>query len=152
MSLDFLPASVYDHEASLRWAGKIDARPKYCFWNALLPVLTTQGSIGVYIEGFVLESFGLVLEHGWIETPGGQVIDPTFPVCQGNDPAEPYRYMPGLRFSYEQVQDIDLDRFPRYCDGGKNFRLEREDPWASTRQAAYAALARLAAVTTDEKA
>jgi len=153
VSLDFLPATVYDHATSVFWAGKVDARPKHCFWNALLPVRTTHGSIGVYVEGFVLESFGLVLEHGWIETPDRRVIDPTFSVCEGNDPEWPYRYLPALRFSDAQVQDIDLDRFPRYCDGGHNCRLERKDPWASTRQAAYAALARLAAaVTTDEKA
>lgn len=149
MSLDFLPASAYDHNASVLWASKVDARPKHCFWNALLPVLTTQGAVGVYVEGFALAPYGMVLDHGWIETPDGRVIDPTFPACEGNNAAEPYRYMPVLRFRYEQVKDIDLDRFPRFCDGGTNFRLEQEGPWASTRLAAYVARNRLEAANAD---
>jgi hypothetical protein len=150
MQIDFLPANVYHHEASVRWAIRVRARPRSCYWNALRALRVSKGALGVYVEGFAACDSGLVLEHGWIETPDGQVIDPTFPMLSGNDPASPYRYMPALRFTVTDLKDMRVERFPRYCDGGKNFHMEREEPWASTRQAAYAARDRLEEVTADE--
>lgn len=147
---DFLAADAYDHAASVRWAGKVGARPKFCYWNALMALRESRGAVGVYVEGFVLSTYGLVLAHGWVETPDGKVIDPTFPVCEGNEPSTPYRYMPALRFTYEQLKGKRAERFPLHCDGGKNFRKEREQPWAGVMQAAYAARNRLEAVTADE--
>lgn len=150
MSL-FLPASAYNHEASIFWANKVVARPRSCWWNALHAIRLSRGRIGVYIEGFALAPYGMVLDHGWIETPDGKVIDPTFPVCTANEPDSPYRYMPGLRFSWELLKGKRKSQFPIFNNGGKNFKLEHEEPWASTRLAAYAARNRLEAANAGEE-
>ncbi|NNJ13700.1 hypothetical protein EKD04_025575 [Chloroflexales bacterium ZM16-3] len=150
MQMDFLPANVYDHAASVRWAARVRARPRACYWNALRALRVSRGALGVYVEGFAACDSGLVLEHGWIETPDGRVIDPTFPLLPGNAPESPYRYMPVLRFTVTDLNGMRSERFPRYCDGGRDFRMEREEPWASTRQAAYAEIARRVEVAAVE--
>lgn len=133
----WLPAEVYDHEQSVYWAGRIVAMPTICWVNAL-DVLREDHRIGVYVEGFALDAEDWIYRtHGWVETPAGRVIDPTFPTLRICNPATPYRYLPALRFTWGQVYRFRYERFPRYNDGNRNFRLEKQEPWVSVATFVY---------------
>lgn len=66
-----------DRIRSAEVADLIKAEQQACFRNAFFAAGLIKGSL--YVEGFgVIRDIGVPLEHGWIETPEGTVIDPTW--------------------------------------------------------------------------
>lgn len=147
----YLPASAYDHPLSLAWAERVFARPKACYWNALCVIRHRRCPPNwYYVEGFVVAPLGMAISHGWVATPEGRVIDPTFSTIQINEPDNPYRYLPGLGWTKIELHGLRASRFPLHNDGGRAFRREGQEPWASVMRAAYAGRDRLVnAVTAD---
>lgn len=70
--------SNIDLVTSRELAGRIEAKPQQCYYNAFIG-LQAVGR-GEYVEGYVVTLNDLVIEHGWIELDG-RIIDPT--LCDG---------------------------------------------------------------------
>lgn len=63
---------------STHFGTRINAVPKECWKNAAIVAMTHSfESPALYVEGFIV-SFGLVIEHGWVEV-AGEITDPTLP-------------------------------------------------------------------------
>ena len=103
-----------DRELSRTWAGKINPAPKACWANAIKLLKKSRDSNLRYVEGFAkLPHFGnLVIEHGWVQTLEGTIIDPTLI----DDEAE---YFPGITYTLPEVL-AQGRRSPPYVWGGKN--------------------------------
>lgn len=65
-----------DRQRSIEMIKIIQAKNGECFRNALLGTLMSDNEDLYYVEGFAIFNM-LVIEHGWIETGDGTVIDPT---------------------------------------------------------------------------
>jgi hypothetical protein len=83
-------------------ADQIGAEPKACWHNACVALLVLQDPALTYVEGFAGLSYGLVIEHGWLEKSPDCIIDPTL-VLQSGEQENPARYFAGVRYTYEQV-------------------------------------------------
>lgn len=69
----------FDVASSHAVADRVDAKPKDCWRNALIAVLTLDDlSDAFYVEGVALyEDTGLPVAHGWIVDADGMIVDPT---------------------------------------------------------------------------
>lgn len=70
---------------------RVSARKRQCFYNAFSVVnYCDEFANASYVEGMMVISGGLAIEHGWVETDES-IIDPTLPTDEA-------MYFPGLRF------------------------------------------------------
>ena len=68
---------------------------------------------GRYVEGWLVEERTdavRVIEHGWLETGPGVIIDPTLVL---EDPPIGVEYLAGQRLSWQEVQRYTGSAFPR---------------------------------------
>jgi hypothetical protein len=80
-------------------AQQVWAEDKDCYRNAVRAVPILPGA--VYVEGWVITSFGLVTEHGWIEH-NGEVVDPTPTYAEQADG----KYFPGVRYTLPDLAKL----------------------------------------------
>lgn len=87
-----------DVKRSRKLAKAVHAKDGDCFRNAFCALVHVPG--GKYVEGFAVgqEKIALIT-HGWIETKGGRIIDPT-PVWLRLPPA---RYFPIRKWTADQA-------------------------------------------------
>jgi hypothetical protein len=78
----------------------VGAQNKDCFKNSVLASMATPGSF--YVEGWAITSFGLVVEHGWVEKDG-EVIDPTPVYVQNLDNT---KYFPGVKYTSKEIMKL----------------------------------------------
>jgi len=80
-----------DVEESLRTAKLIESEPKQCYFNARSVLRSLpEYSDAVYVEGYVVTSLGVLMEHGWL-VRNETIVDPTLPT-------DDVVYFPGLEF------------------------------------------------------
>lgn len=99
------------YDSSLKAALAIGAQPNTCFDNVLDLFLVyfpdVFVSYGSFVEGWYvvdLDDEVVINEHGWIEMPGGKIIDPTVTLLVS--PEQPVYYFPGVERSWREVKDI----------------------------------------------
>lgn len=100
-----------DVAASIALAKRIGAQPKQCWQNASAalrgghkwPKLVPAGS--KYVEGWahIMPGMAIPFEHGWIETPNGDIIDPTVALLDGLEQLRPENYYAGATYTAEEV-------------------------------------------------
>ena len=97
---------VKDLVLSRTVAAAIGAPAGRCWQNAARAVLALAHDLPVvYVEGFITTDDGDVIAHGWVETAGSVIIDPT--LADGA-----YGYFGGLRLPAERVEELDLELLP----------------------------------------
>jgi hypothetical protein len=87
-------------ELSRNVAGKVAARPKECWRNAIMGLAVLPGAF--YVEGWIITTSGLVVEHAWLELDD-EMVDPTLYQEKGT------RYFPGQRYDLDTVSTFLLD-------------------------------------------
>jgi len=99
------------YEMSLLIALVIGAHPNACFENVLNLFLQyfphELATHGRFIEGWYvveLEQEVVLNEHGWVEVPGGTIIDPTVTLLVSPD--HPVFYFPGVERSQQELEAI----------------------------------------------
>ena len=104
---------------------KLRIVPKQC-WNNAARVLTRHPDYedATYVEGLVVNSAGVVIEHGWLERDG-RVIDPTLP-------EKPFHYVAGLRIAGAAGLREAIDCFPT-DDEAEAFPLFYRFGWVGMR-------------------
>lgn len=86
----------------------VKATHKACWYNASTALLKRAGGLPegtVYVEGWVATALGdapgapyFPVEHGWLETPDGAVVDPTLPLTQSDASLALNHYFAGARY------------------------------------------------------
>ena len=112
--MDEYESDLIDHEKSRELALIVGAKDKNCYhnaWSAL--AYAPKGSW--YVEGFA--SAIIVSMHGWIETPGEKIIDPT-PCFHAEDRAWKTTYFPARRWTLEEMakDTIEIGCLPFHSD------------------------------------
>ncbi len=88
---------MFNKKLSKKAHDLIDAQPKACWKNAILALLTLPDLAGcVYVEGWIISL--IVIEHGWLEMPNGDIVDPT--LIKGDA-----KYFPGVKYTAEQCEE-----------------------------------------------
>ena len=91
---------IFDYVLSASIAERIHALPKACWANALT-AFRTQNELqnAWHVEGWAVPlDHPMPIEHGWVETEKGIIVDPTLAVIQDEDnPDCYYRYFAGAR-------------------------------------------------------
>jgi len=106
---------VFDYHLSATIAENIHAVPKACWINSFKAIQTQeQLEKAWYVEGWAVPlNHPMPIEHGWIETEAGIIIDPTFAAIQDEDnPDNYYRYFTGVRYTKAQLQGVDGEKLP----------------------------------------
>ena len=93
------PPTPVDLCTSRELAVRLGTQNKACYRNAQRALRLVAG--GRYVEGTVLTEIGLPVEHAWIHSGGGTVIDPT--PCYIDAEAGPRRYFAGPTWSRDEL-------------------------------------------------
>ena len=86
-------------------AGIIGAENGECFYNALQGLMTADMGEAYYVEG-VASNEVLLCHHGWLELPGGLIVDPTPCYYERDKRLSPAAYYPAKRWLLHEVVDI----------------------------------------------
>lgn len=132
---------MYDFDLSVKFANKIHAVPKNCYWNARTAFLRyKQLRGGWYIEGYALVTFNsstvkLPFEHAWIELKDGSIVDPTY-AAQGDKNVV---HIPGIKLNYEEFTAWRKEKkeFPFFYNFG--FGGSKHSGFTDARKKAYIA-------------
>jgi len=89
-----------DYELSQRLRGEISALSYQCWYSAKRTLVYLDAGAR-YVEGWVVTTDGLVVEHGWCQA-GGRIIDSALPVAE-------LTYFAGLCFDTLQLEILDRD-------------------------------------------
>src|SRR5579884_1016956 len=88
---------MFERELSRRAHTEVGAKKKECWKNAVMALLTVpELAGGTYVEGFVVAK--VPIEHGWVETANGTIVDPT--LYRGEATA----YFVGVRYTMEECE------------------------------------------------
>lgn len=106
---------------SARLAAAIEAKDGHCWNNAIEALAYLRTPRAVYVEGHAVSKFGLVCEHGWLETGTGQILEVT-PCWRAEGEVLP-GYFPAVRYTREEISKkirrrgcrVPLVHFPKYC-------------------------------------
>jgi hypothetical protein len=101
--------SVLDYDLSLQVADLIQARKNQCWHNARTALLHLPGLFlfANYTEGWLVvpETHEIqVIEHGWLESVGGRIVDPSIVLLAPKE--QPLEYFASLRVSWFQMREI----------------------------------------------
>ncbi len=128
---------------SVQLARDIDAQMKECYWNALLAVRTIPDLADAwYVEGIIVSRWPapMTIEHGWVETRDGAILDPTLALRDSVAPRRVrwplgLRYFPVARYTGEDASErAHATRMaPRWEDDAESLRamLERKEAIAA---------------------
>ncbi len=95
------PPTAIDRELSRLVGHRLRTKSRDCYWNCLRALEVV--SYTEYVEGFVVveNKFLSHIEHAWLETADGVVLDPT-PRFYAQD-ADRATYFPALRWSLPET-------------------------------------------------
>jgi len=134
---------MLDLKRSKKLANKIQARNKACWQNAYEAMLLLSEDC-IYVEGWiVVTKYALPIEHGYLRTATGQVIDPTPAMHEeGNE------YFDGARYTISEMTERCNEPLPLvwndYGWGGNN-----HPGYVAARDAALARAAQIAPKQPD---
>lgn len=88
-------------------------------WNNALDVVMRERPDAIYVEGWVVNKFGMVVEHGWVEADGEILeVTPVYLETEGQD-----AYFSGMRYKLEDIASVITEHeevappFVRLLDG-----------------------------------
>lgn len=104
-----------DVAASRAAADGVGAEKKMCYRNAVMALLTVDDTAIIpdgtrYAEGWVLATLGLPIEHGWLETPDGRVLDPTLVLVDTEEELAGFRYVAARTWDRAAVLEHAITR------------------------------------------